>query len=113
MVDTGLHRYDWTRQQAIDYMVENAGLETGVAAAEVDRYISAPGQALAYKMGELEIKSLRDHAKSQLGDKFDLRRFHNAVLDDGALPLDLLEQRVERWIQRERVRKASKSGARR
>ena len=111
VVDTGLHRYDWTRQQAIDYMVDNAGLETGVAAAEVDRYISVPGQALAYKMGELKIKSLRDHAKSQLGDKFDLRRFHNAVLDDGALPLDLLQQRVERWIRRERARKAAKSGA--
>ena len=104
VVDTGLHRFDWKRQQAIDYLVQNAGIDFGFASAEVDRYISIPGQALAYKMGELKIKALRDKAKERLGDKFDQRRFHNAVLDDGPLPLDVLEQRIDLWIQRERTR---------
>lgn len=104
VVDTGLHRYDWKRRQAIDYLVDNAGLEAGFAAAEVDRYISVPGQALAYKVGELKIKALREHARTKLGDKFDLRRFHNAVLDDGPLPMNLLEARIGRWIEREKAR---------
>jgi len=104
VVDTGVHRFDWTRQQAIDYLVDNAGLEAGFAAAEVDRYISVPGQALAYKMGELKIKALRAKAEAQLGSRFDLRRFHNAVLDDGQLPLDLLAQRIDAWIGREKAR---------
>ena len=105
VVDTGLHRFDWKRQQAIDYLVDNAGLEPGFAAAEVDRYISVPGQALAYKMGELKIKALREKARTQLGSRFDLRRFHNAVLDDGPLPLDLLEQHIDVWIGREQAGK--------
>ena len=103
VVDTGLHRYDWTRQQAVDYLIDKAGLEPGFAAAEVDRYISVPGQALAYKMGELKIRALREKAKAQLGRRFDLRRFHNAVLDDGPLPLDMLEQRIDLWIRREQA----------
>ena len=104
VVDTGLHRYDWTRRQAIDYLMDTAGLDAGFAAAEVDRYISIPGQALAYKMGELKIKALRAKAQAQLGQHFDLRRFHNAVLDDGPLPLDVLEQRIDSWIERESSR---------
>jgi uncharacterized protein (DUF885 family) len=111
VVDTGLHRFDWSRKQAIDYLVENAGLEPEFAAAEVDRYISVPGQALAYKMGELKIKALRDKAKAQLGSSFDLRRFHNAVLDDGSLPLDMLEQRINVWIGREQAAKVRSAGA--
>lgn len=111
VVDTGLHRFDWNRQQAIDYLVDNAGLEAGFAAAEVDRYISVPGQALAYKMGELKIKALREKAKAQLGSRFDQRRFHNAVLDDGPLPLDMLEQRINVWIGREKAGKVKRAGA--
>jgi len=110
VVDTGLHRFDWNRQQAIDYLIENAGLEAGFAAAEVDRYISLPGQALAYTMGELKIKALREKAKAGLGSSYDQRRFHNAVLDDGPLPLDLLEQRINLWIERERSGKLNKAG---
>ena len=109
VVDTGLHRYDWKREQAIDYLVDNAGLEAGFAAAEVDRYISVPGQALAYKMGELKIKALREKAEAQLGSRFDLRRFHNAVLDDGPLPLGVLEQRIDSWIERVKARAARKA----
>jgi uncharacterized protein (DUF885 family) len=104
VVDTGLHRYDWKRQKAIDYLIENAGIDAGFAAAEVDRYLSIPGQALAYKMGELKIQALRAGAEAQLGSKFDLRRFHNAILDDGPLPLGVLDQRIAAWIARERAR---------
>lgn len=113
VVDTGLHRFNWTRQRAIDFMVDNAGIDAGFAAAEVDRYLSIPGQALAYKMGQLKILELRRRAQDRLGSQFDIRRFHNAVVDDGALPLDLLDQRIEAWIVRERARvRKQASGAR-
>jgi uncharacterized protein (DUF885 family) len=98
VVDTGLHAFGWSREQSIRYLVDNAGLNEGFAAAEVDRYILQPGQALAYKIGELKIKALRDKAKAALGDRFDIRRFHNALLDDGPLPLTLLESRIDDWI---------------
>ncbi len=112
VVDTGLHRFDWTRLRAIDFMVEKAGIDAGFAAAEVDRYLSIPGQALAYKIGQLKILELRQRAEAGLGDNFDIRRFHNAVLDDGPLPLDLLDQRIGAWIQREQARvRAQRSGA--
>ena len=102
VVDTGLHSMGWTRAQAIAYMRENSGISEAFATAEVDRYIVIPGQALGYKIGELKIKALRAKAKAALGDKFDLRRFHNALLDDGALPLTVLEARIDEWIARER-----------
>jgi uncharacterized protein (DUF885 family) len=105
VVDTGLHAFAWTREQAIRYLVENAGLQDGFAAAEVDRYVVMPGQALGYKIGELKIKALRAKAQEALGGKFDLRRFHNAILDDGALPLNLLEFRIDEWIGREQAAK--------
>jgi len=101
VVDTGLHSMGWTREQSIRYMIDNS-IEDGFAAAEVDRYIVWPGQALGYKIGELKIKALRAKAKAALGDKFDLRRFHNVLLDDGALPLTVLEARVDEWIASER-----------
>ena len=98
VVDTGLHALDWTRDRAILYMIDNAAINEDFATAEVDRYIVWPGQALGYKIGELRIKALRDKAKAALGDRFDLRRFHNALIDDGDLPLDVLESRIDEWI---------------
>jgi uncharacterized protein (DUF885 family) len=102
VVDTGLHTLGWSREQAIRYMVENAGVNEAYATAEVDRYIVWPAQALGYKVGELKIKALRAKAKAALGERFDIRRFHNAVLDDGALPLTVLETRIDDFIAREK-----------
>jgi len=104
VVDTGIHAFGWTRERAITYLVDNAALTPEFATAEVDRYIVNPGQATAYKIGELKIKALRAKARSELGEKFDLRRFHNAVIDNGALPLDILDQRITEWIETERGR---------
>lgn len=98
VIDTGLHTKDWGRERSIRYLMENAGLKEGFATAEVDRYITNPGQALGYKIGELRIKALRARAARALGERFDVRRFHNAVLDDGALPLTVLEARIDEWI---------------
>jgi prolyl oligopeptidase len=99
VVDTGLHCFDWTRQQAIDYIRENTAKTEQDIAVEVDRYIVIPGQALAYKIGELKIKELRVKAEAMLGPAFDLRKFHNAILDNGPLPLTLLSQQIEEWIK--------------
>ncbi len=101
VVDTGIHRLGWTRQQAIDFMVERTGFERGFVTAEVDRYTSTPGQALGYMIGKLKIDALRDRAKALLGARFDLRRFHNAVIDQGALPLDTLDRLIDEWIATE------------
>jgi uncharacterized protein (DUF885 family) len=105
VVDTGIHALGWTREQAIEYLAGHSGVHPDFAAAEIDRYIVMPGQALGYKIGELKIKELRAKAKAALGEGFDIRRFHNAVLDDGALPLTVLEARIDEWINRERARK--------
>ncbi|HXU08177.1 MAG TPA: DUF885 domain-containing protein [Blastocatellia bacterium] len=98
VVDTGMHAFGWSRQQAIDLMKENTAKTENDIIVEVDRYIVWPGQALAYMIGALKIKELRARASKELGARFDVRRFHNAVLDDGPLPLDLLEQRMTAWI---------------
>lgn len=98
VVDTGMHQFGWSRQQSIDFMKENTAKAENDIIVEVDRYIVWPGQALAYKLGELKIKELKAKAKRELGERFDVRRFHNALLDDGALPLDLLETRINAWI---------------
>ncbi|HEX5491130.1 MAG TPA: DUF885 domain-containing protein [Candidatus Udaeobacter sp.] len=98
VVDTGIHDKNWSRQQVIDYMHAN-DINDALAQTETDRYIAWPGQALAYKMGQLTILKLRDEAKKQLGEKFDLKAFHDQILNGGAMPLDLLKQRVEAWIK--------------
>lgn len=99
VVDTGLHDKKWTRQQAIDYLLENTPNPEGDAIKAIERYIVMPGQATAYKIGMLKIQALREDAKTRLGDKFDIREYHEIVLAEGAVPLDILEERVEAWIK--------------
>jgi uncharacterized protein (DUF885 family) len=98
VVDTGIHDKNWSRQQVIDYMHAN-DVNDALAQTEADRYIAWPGQALAYKMGQLTIHKLREEAKAQLGPKFDIKAFHDEILNGGAMPLDLLQERLERWIK--------------
>ncbi|MEQ8763349.1 MAG: DUF885 domain-containing protein [Planctomycetota bacterium] len=104
VVDTGIHALGWSRQQAIDFMAANTALSIHNITTEVDRYIAWPGQALAYKMGELKIRELRQRAESELGEAFDLRGFHDAVLGSGAVPLTVLEQIVDSWIAQTKSR---------
>ena len=104
VVDTGMHAKGWTKAQAIAFMTDNSALSAANIEAEVNRYIADPGQALAYKIGELKIRELRARAEAALGAKFDLRRFHDAVLGQGAVPLDLLEAQIDRWIAAEKAR---------
>jgi uncharacterized protein (DUF885 family) len=98
VVDTGIHSKGWTRDQAIKYMLDHSGMGRTDATAEVERYIAIPSQATAYKVGALTIQRLRDKAKAELGDRFDIREFHAQVLNTGALPLQILEQKIDRWI---------------
>jgi uncharacterized protein (DUF885 family) len=102
VVDTGIHAKGWTRQQAMDYMAGNTALSLHEVRTETDRYISWPGQALAYKLGELKIRELRARAETDLGDLFDVRAFHDVVLGAGSIPLNVLERRVNDWIARNR-----------
>ena len=104
VVDTGIHYFGWSRQQAIDYMKEQTAKTEQDIAIEVDRYIVMPGQALAYKIGEMRIRQLRDRAEQKLGPAFDIRSFHNAVLDNGALPLPVLEEQMNSWIEEQKGR---------
>jgi uncharacterized protein (DUF885 family) len=98
VVDTGIHSKGWTREQSIEYMLSHSGESKTDATAEVERYIAIPGQALAYKLGSLTIQRLRKKAEAELGPKFDIRDFHAQVLMTGALPLQILEQKIDRWI---------------
>jgi uncharacterized protein (DUF885 family) len=98
VVDTGVHSMHWTRQQMLDYFREHSSMDDTNIQAEVDRYVAWPGQAVGYKIGQLKIIELRTRAQQVLGPKFDIRAFHDRVLDSGALPLDILEQRIDTWI---------------
>ncbi len=105
VVDTGLHHKHWSREQAIDYMLEKTGIPESDVVAEVERYLVMPGQALAYKIGMLKILELREYTRSTMGNRFDLGKFHNVILQNGALPLSLLEQQVKKYLAREMERK--------
>lgn len=104
VVDTGIHAKGWTRDQAIDFMMQNSGMTRTEVVAEVDRYIAIPSQALAYKIGALKIQELRLRAQSRLGTKFDIKTFHEQVLNTGGLPLAVLEAKIDRWIAAQTAR---------
>ena len=96
VVDTGLHTRGWTRERAIQYMLDNSSMAKSDVEAEVERYIANPAQALGYKIGQIRIREMRTAAEKRLGSKFDVKRFHTEVLRDGALPMDVLEKKLER-----------------
>jgi uncharacterized protein (DUF885 family) len=98
VVDTGIHAKGWTRQQVLDYMFENSAVVESRAVQEAERFMAIPGQALAYKIGQLKIREIRNNAEARLGDKFDVKAFHTEVLKDGAMPLSILEAKIERWV---------------
>ncbi len=112
VVDTGLHTRGWTRQQAIDYMLANSSIAESDVVAEVERYIVSPGQALGYKIGQLEISKLRREAERALGSRFDVKKFHRVLLIDGALPLSVLGTQVRDWVAQENRKSAPRNGTR-
>jgi uncharacterized protein (DUF885 family) len=99
VVDAGMHHKGWTREKAIQYVLENQPVTEFVAEQRIERYMVIPGQAVSYKVGELKIKALREKAKKELGDKFDIREFHDEVLKDGCVPLVILESKIDTWIK--------------
>jgi uncharacterized protein (DUF885 family) len=102
VVDTGVHSKHWTRDQMVTFFKAHSGLDDATINSEVDRYVAWPGQALSYKIGQLKLLELRAKAQKELGSKFDLRAFHDEVLDSGALPLDVLDERVAAWIAQQK-----------
>ena len=103
VVDTGFHYKRWSRQQVVDFFHEHSAIDESEVQSETDRYMAWPAQALGYKVGQLEILKLRQYAKDQLGDKFDLRAFHDEVLAGGALPLDVLTNRIHEWVGQQKA----------
>jgi uncharacterized protein (DUF885 family) len=98
-VDSGIHAKGWSREQAIQYSLDHEAESEDAIIAEIERYMVCPGQALSYKIGQLKIKQLRDKAADALGEKFDIREYHNQVLNSGSLPLLLLERKIDGWIE--------------
>jgi uncharacterized protein (DUF885 family) len=98
VVDTGMHAKGWTREQAIAYMIDNSSISEPEIVAEVERYIAWPGQATSYKVGQLRIRAMRDRAEQALGTRFNVKDFHSQILLDGALPMDVLDAKIDRWI---------------
>ena len=98
VIDTGIHAFGWSREQALDYLASNTALSLHEVTTEVDRYISWPAQALSYKLGEYTIRQLREKAETQLGTAFDVRAFHDFILALGSVPLDVLGEEVDRWL---------------
>jgi uncharacterized protein (DUF885 family) len=99
VVDTGIHAFGWTRQQAVDYLAAHTALTEKSVNDQIDRYISWPGQALAYKIGEIKIRQLRAKAEAELGAKFDIRTFHDEVIGHGSLPMAVLDDVITEWIR--------------
>jgi uncharacterized protein (DUF885 family) len=97
-VDTGIHSKGWTREQAIQYSLDNEAESQESVIAEIERYMATPGQALSYKIGQLKIRELRTKAETKLGSRFSITAFHNQVLNSGSLPLVLLEEKIDKWI---------------
>ena len=104
VVDTGIHSKGWTRDQVVDFMRKSGAVDEPTIQSETDRYIALPAQALSYKLGQLKIRELRERARKELGPKFDIRAFHDEMLDGGTLPLDLLESRTDKWIAQQRLK---------
>ena len=104
VVDTGIHAKGWTRDQVVDFMRKSGAVDEPTIQSETDRYISWPAQALSYKLGQLKIRELRERARKELGPKFDIRKFHDEMLDGGTLPLDLLEVRTDKWIAEQKMK---------
>ncbi len=103
VIDTGMHAFGWSRQQAVDYMLDNTAASVLEANDEVDRYITWPAQALSYKIGELKIRELRARAEAELGSAFDIRGFHDTVVGNGSLPIAVLEEIVGDWIEQQKL----------
>ena len=97
-VDTGLHAKGWSRQDVLDFMYANSAVSETRAVSEAERFMAIPSQALAYKIGQLKIREIRDNAEARLGDKFDVQAFHTEILKDGSLPLSMLESKLSRWV---------------
>jgi uncharacterized protein (DUF885 family) len=104
VVDTGLHYYGWTREQAIEYMQQNSSMAATDIESEVERYMTIAGQALAYKIGQRAIREMRNRAEKELGDDFDVKAFHRQILIDGSLPMGVLSTKIDEWVAGEKER---------
>jgi uncharacterized protein (DUF885 family) len=104
VVDTGIHSKGWTRDQVVDFMRKSGAVDEPTIQSETDRYIAVPAQALSYKLGQLKFRELRARAQKELGPRFDIRKFHDEMLDGGTLPLDLLDARTDKWIVQQKAK---------